>query len=114
MCHRITDEGWNYPKLQSGSLTGQTEKFVVISFLALVAKFKILAHICHLMSYYFLELLPIFVILNTPVLFPHLIQPKKCKPQLSFRGKSFLNTEILLLNSVIDYFAKLWQYLELC
>jgi hypothetical protein len=56
------------------SLTGQRAKFVAILFLALAAKFKIVVNICHLMSYYFLELLPIFVILNTPVLFPHLIQ----------------------------------------
>jgi hypothetical protein len=73
-CHRITDEGWNYPKSRSGSLTGQRAKFVAILFLALAARFKIVINICHLMSYYFLELLPIFVTLNTPVLFPHLIQ----------------------------------------
>jgi len=41
----------------------------------LAANFKIVVNNCHLMSYYFLELLlPIFVILNTSVLFPHLIQ----------------------------------------
>jgi hypothetical protein len=61
-CHRITDEGWNYPKSRSGSLTGQRAKFVAILFLALAANFKIVVNICHLLSYYFLELLPIFVI----------------------------------------------------
>jgi len=39
---------------------------------------------CHLMSYYFLELLPIFVILNTSVLFPHLIQQSIKKLEQSY------------------------------
>jgi hypothetical protein len=52
----------NYPKSRSGSLTGQRAKFVAILFLALAANFKIVVNNCHLLSYYFLELLPIFVI----------------------------------------------------
>jgi hypothetical protein len=49
-------------------LTGQRPqraKFVAILFLALAAIFKIVVNICHLMSYYFLELLPILDISNT-------------------------------------------------
>jgi hypothetical protein len=45
-------------------------KFVAIFFLALAARFNIVVNICHLLSYYFFELLPIFVILITSVL-PH-------------------------------------------
>jgi hypothetical protein len=48
-------------------------KFVAILFVALAVRFNILVNICHLLSYYFLELLPIFDHLNTSVL-PHFTQ----------------------------------------
>jgi hypothetical protein len=64
-CHRITDEGWNYPTSRSGSLIGLKGK---ILFLALAVRFNIAVNICHLLGYYFLELLLIFDILITSVL----------------------------------------------
>jgi hypothetical protein len=74
-CHRITHEGLElYPKSRSGALTGQRAKLIVICCLALAAKFKIQVNIYHLMSCYFLELLPIVDILNTLFLFPDLVQ----------------------------------------
>jgi hypothetical protein len=44
------NEGWNYPKSRSGSLTGQRAKFVAILFLALAANFKIVVNNCHLIN----------------------------------------------------------------
>jgi hypothetical protein len=73
--YRITDEGWNYPKSRSGSLTGQRANFVAILFLALAVRFNIGVNICHLLSYYFLELLQIFVDFKKSVL-PTLIKIK--------------------------------------
>jgi len=46
-------------------LAAARPKIKLHQILALAANFKIVVNICHLISYYFLELLPIFVILNT-------------------------------------------------